>query len=120
MIAMLERATALDHFCCFVIQCLEYFFGKTKQGHDVCAAFSDKWNPALSTTCALDEHDEIQVTNRLEALAPRRVGVPVVSAEHDGATFLSATQQHRSTRCNVRFLSIASVSKLLVFFYVVS
>ena len=59
---------------------------KEKQGPDVCAAFSDKWNPALSTTCALDEHDEIQVTNRLEALAPRHDGVPVVSAEHDGAT----------------------------------
>ena len=57
------------------------------QGPDVRAAFADKWNPELSTTCALDEHDETLVLARLEELAPRHQGVLVCSAEHDGATF---------------------------------
>ena len=46
-----------------------------------------KWNPPLSTTCALDEHEEAGVTARLEALAPKISGVIVASAEHDGVTF---------------------------------
>ena len=49
----------------------------------------DKWNPELSVTCMLDEHDEVQICKKMESLLPRYKDIPIGSTEHDGVTFFN-------------------------------